>query len=81
MSQLQAGEKPDQPGKNEKTKKDLLQAHELLMLLQDVKPADIQPAWENLIARGPRWKKYAKSGFRQMERNYGEIKKAFLDIS
>jgi hypothetical protein len=54
-----------------KSEKDLRQAYQLLSLLQEVRPADIQPAWENLIARGPKWKKSAKAGLLAIEKRYG----------
>jgi hypothetical protein len=53
--------------------KDLYQAHEILSVLQDNRPYDIQPAWDNLVARGPKWKKYAEAGLAAMERRYGKL--------
>ncbi len=39
-----------------KRPKDLYQAYQILSLLQENRPFDIRPAWEDLIARGPNWK-------------------------
>ncbi len=57
-----------------KKAKDLYQAHQLLSVLQEDRPFDIKPAWENLIARGPKWKKNAEAGLVEMERRYGKLK-------
>jgi len=56
-----------------KRRKDLYQVHQLLSVLQVNRPFDIQPAWNNLIARGPKWKKYAETGLAAMENLYGEL--------
>jgi hypothetical protein len=56
-----------------KQSKDLYQAHQILSLLQEQRPFDIQPAWNNLIERGPKWKKYAEAGISEMSRRYGKI--------
>jgi len=53
--------------------KDLYQAHQILSLLQENRPFDIQPAWQNLIERGPKWKKYAEAGLGAMEKRYGKL--------
>lgn len=54
-----------------KSEKDLRQAYQLLSLLEEIRPADIKPAWDNLIARGPKWRKNAKAGLVAMEKLYG----------
>lgn len=54
-----------------KSIKDIYQAHQLLSLLREERSADIQPAWDNLINRGPKWRKYAESGLAEMEKRYG----------
>jgi hypothetical protein len=56
-----------------KRQKDLYQAHQILSVLQDQRPLDIQPAWDNLIERGPRWEKYAVAGLAAMEKLYGKL--------
>jgi hypothetical protein len=58
---------------NAKSGKDLYQAYQILSLLQEDCPYDIKPAWENLIARGPDWKKYAEAGLSAMEKIYGKL--------
>ena len=58
--------------------KDLYQAHQILSLLQEQRPFDIQPAWNNLIERGPKWKKYAEAGLSEMMRRYGKIDVNFV---
>ncbi len=55
-----------------KRSKDLYQAYQILSLLQEQRPFDIQPAWENLIGRGLKWKKYAEAGLAAMEKLYGK---------
>jgi len=56
-----------------KSLKDIYQAHQLLSLLREERPADILPAWENLISRGPKWKKHAEAGLAEMEKRYGAL--------
>lgn len=56
-----------------KSGKDLYQAHQILSVLQDHRPFDIQPAWDNLIERGPKWKKYAEAGLSAMGNLYGKL--------
>lgn len=56
-----------------KRSKDLYQAHQILSVLQENRPFDIQPAWDNLIERGPKWKKYAEAGLAAMEKLYGKL--------
>lgn len=56
-----------------KRPKDLYQAFQILSVLQENRPFDIQPAWENLIGRGPKWKKYAEAGLTAMEKHHGKL--------
>jgi len=56
----------------------LYQAHQILSLLQEQRPFDIQPAWNNLIERGPNWKKYAEAGMAEMMRRYGKMDLNFV---
>lgn len=56
-----------------KRPKDLYQAHQILSVLQENRPFDIQPAWDNLIERGPKWEKYAVAGLAAMERLHGKL--------
>ena len=56
-----------------KRPKDLYQAYQILSVLQENRPFDIQPAWEDLIDRGPKWKKYAEAGLSAMEKQYGKL--------
>lgn len=55
---------------NTKRMKDLYQASQILSVLQDKRPFDIQPAWDDLIGRGPKWKRYAEAGLAEMEKQY-----------
>ena len=57
-----------------KSQKDLYQAHQLLTLIKEERPADIKPAWDNLVARGPRWKKHAEAGITAMQKRFGDIR-------
>lgn len=56
-----------------KRPKDLYQAFQILSVLQENRPLDIQPAWQNLIERGSKWKKYAEAGLAAMEKLYGKL--------
>jgi hypothetical protein len=56
-----------------KRPKDLYQAYQILSVLQENRPFDIQPAWADLIGRGPKWKKYAEAGLSAMEKLYGKL--------
>lgn len=56
-----------------KSRKDLHQAHQIFSVLQEMRPFDIQPAWDNLMSRGPKWQKYAKAGLASMENQYGKL--------
>ena len=57
-----------------KSHKDLFQSHQLLTLLKNERPADIQPAWDNLVGRGPKWKKRAEAGLAEMQKRFGDIR-------
>jgi hypothetical protein len=57
-----------------KSNKDLHQAHQLLSLIQTIQPDDIRSAWENLIARGPKWRKPAEKGMKSMRRLFGKLR-------
>jgi hypothetical protein len=59
--------------RNTKSDKDLHQAYQLLSLLHTIRPDDIQLAWENLIGRGPKWKKPVEKGMAAMERRFGKL--------
>jgi hypothetical protein len=56
-----------------KRPKDLFQAYQILTVLQESRPFDILPAWEDLVRRGPKWKKYAKAGFVSMGKLFGKL--------
>ena len=56
-----------------KRPKDLHQAYQILSVLRENRPFDIRPAWEDLIGRGPKWKKYASAGFTAMEKLHGKM--------
>lgn len=56
-----------------KRPKDLYQAFQILSVLQENRPFDIQPAWEDLTGRGPRWKRYAEAGLAAMEKRYEKL--------
>ena len=56
-----------------KRPKDLYQAHQILSVLQENRPFDIEPAWKNLIERGSKWKKFAEAGLAAMEERYGKL--------
>jgi hypothetical protein len=56
-----------------KRPKDLYQAFQILSVLQENRPFDIQPAWEDLVGRGSKWRKYAEAGLTAMEKQYGKL--------
>lgn len=53
-----------------KTSKDLLQAVSLLQLLRDRAPWDVELAWQDLLSRGPGWRKRFVQGLDQVARRY-----------
>jgi len=57
-----------------KSHKDLFQSNQLLTLLKNERPGDIQPAWDNLVERGPKWKKCAEAGLAEMQKRFGEFR-------
>lgn len=57
--------------RSSKSDKDLLQAHQILSVLYEERPGDIPPAWEDLVSRGPRWKRFAEAGLEDMEKKFG----------
>lgn len=61
-----------------KQRKDLYQAHQILSVLKENRPYDIPPAWADLVARGPKWKRNAEAGLVAMEKIYGKLE---LDLS
>jgi hypothetical protein len=56
-----------------KREKDLYQVYQMLSFLQEERPYDLKPAWDDLVVRGSSWKKYAEKGLIEMERRYGKI--------
>lgn len=56
-----------------KRPKDLYQAYQILSVLLENRPFDIQPAWEDLVSHCSKWKKYADAGFIAMEKQYGKL--------
>lgn len=56
-----------------KRAKDLYQAFQMLSLLKEEHPFDLKPAWNDLVSRGPSWKKNAEKGLLEMERRYGKL--------
>ena len=56
-----------------KRPKDLYQSYQILSVLKESRPFDIQPAWQNLIERGPKWLKFAEAGLAAMEKRYGKL--------
>lgn len=62
-----------------KRRKDLYQAFEILSVLEANRPFDIQPAWEDLVRRGPKWRKYGEAGLTAMQKRYGKLDFDFLN--
>lgn len=61
-----------------KRPKDLYQAHQILSVIQDNRPFDIQSAWQDLLSRGPKWEKHARAGLAAMEKQYGKLAIPFM---
>jgi len=57
-----------------KSQKDIYQAHQLLSFIKEERPGDIQPAWDNLVAGGPKWKKRAEAGLADMQKRFGDLR-------
>ncbi len=49
-----------------KQKKDLVQARQLLEVLLEDRPGDLQISWNDLVLRGEKWVKHAKQGLHQL---------------
>ncbi len=56
-----------------KRRKYLYQAFVIMSVLQENRPFDIKPAWDDLVGRGPRWKKYGEAGLAAMKKIYGDV--------
>lgn len=56
-----------------KKHKDLWQAFQLLSFFAQERPGDIQPAWEDLVSRGPQWQRRATAGLAMMESRFGRL--------
>lgn len=54
-----------------KAHKDLYQAHQILAYFREERPSDIEPAWKNLVGRGPQWRKRAEAGLKKMRETWG----------
>ena len=58
--------------------KDLYQAFEILSVLEVNRPFDIQPAWDDLVRRGPTWQKYGEAGLTAIQKRYGKLHYGWL---
>lgn len=56
------------PGSYAKSRKDLAQAHELILALIRQKPHELRDAWEELQDRGPKWRQQALRGLSMIDR-------------
>ena len=52
------------PSGHPKVEKDIAQASSLIDVLCDARPDDLANCWDELWARGPKWRRYAKEGLR-----------------
>lgn len=50
--------------------KDLWQAHQILAFFEQERPGDFEPAWKDLISRGPGWRKRAEAGLAMMRKRF-----------
>jgi hypothetical protein len=55
-----------------KKHKDLWQAFQLLSFFEQERPQDIEPAWKDLVFRGPKWQRKAVAGLSMMENRFGK---------
>ncbi len=56
-----------------KSRKDLLQAETLMAILADDRPADLRDAYEDALARGPRWRAHLEASLAR-----SSVSRAFL---
>lgn len=56
-----------------KAAKDLHQAYMLMSFLQQERPADLDQAWEIMVAKGPKWRRYAMAALKSIKRIYGFV--------
>lgn len=54
-----------------KKHKDLWQAFQLLSFFEQERPQDIEPAWKDLLSRGPQWRRRAEAGLAMMRKRFG----------
>jgi hypothetical protein len=52
--------------------KDLWQAFQLLTFFEQERPQDVEPAWKDLLSRGPNWRRRADAGLAMMQRRFGK---------
>lgn len=64
----------------EKRRKDLRQAEWLLKALLETRPYDLLRAWEDLLGRGPKWRKLAEKGLRELPDRGQPIVDALEDL-
>lgn len=62
-----------EPTAEAKKHKDLWQAFQLLCFFEQERPGDIEPAWEDLVSRGPQWHRRATAGLTMLERRFGKF--------
>ena len=62
-----------EPAAEAKKHKDLWQAFQLLAFFEQERPGDIEPAWEDLVSRGPQWHRRATAGLTMLERRFGKF--------
>lgn len=59
------------PSEEAKKHKDLWQACQLLSFFEQERPQDFEPAWKDLISRGPKWRRRAEAGLAMMQKHFG----------
>lgn len=62
-----------------KRDKDVRQASEVLSVLIEERPGDIELAWEALESRGGRWITHARQGLKELERSAPEVAQRLLE--
>ena len=63
-----------------KSAKDRGQAAEMLEVLMQDRPGDIELAMENLLSRGPGWRKRTKAGATRLPESHAKVKRHLLAL-
>jgi len=62
----------------DKARKDLRQASELIEILMEVRPFELRSAWQELLERGSKWQENAEEALQMLDKNTREAFKDFI---